>query len=312
MMVLLIMVILPLHSCSWLRPDKTVINLSFTPWVGYYPFYFAIEKQIPEKYNAELRVLETLSIQDFRRVNIKEHVDAFACSLMELTRTNGILEGDVDIVAFLDYSNGADVIVARKGISSMSDLQGKVVGFDWRSLGHYFLHRAMQFEELEKTEYIHRQVEQVVAKQYFDEGSLDAYVTYPPISTNLLHDENLQVIFDSSKIPYEIIDVLAMKKGDDVKKKILSDIWGDISDYINHNPEEYVAFVANLMNSEPQNIRKELQQVVMIDNKMQSNVDKDEFLKLMQNGCIILGEESATCLNLLHKIHFNNAPIVAM
>ena len=84
--------LLMLTACGWQSDQKTIINMSFTPWIGYYPFYFAIEKQIPEKYNADLRVLETLSVQDFRRANIKEHVDAFASSLMELTRTNSILQ----------------------------------------------------------------------------------------------------------------------------------------------------------------------------------------------------------------------------
>lgn len=286
--------------------------MSFTPWVGYYPFYFAIEKQIPEKYNADLRVLETLTVQDFRRANVKEHVDAFASSLMELTRSNSILQQPIEIIAFLDYSNCADVIVASKDIANMQELQGKVVGFDWRSLGHYFLQKASQFENLESDSYQHRQVEQVVAHEYFNEGTLDAYITYPPISTQLLKDENLHVIFDSSKIPFQIMDVLAMKKGDVNKREILFDIWKDTTNYIKQHPEEYAEFLAKLMNSSTGKVKEELAQLIMIDADMQSQVSREDLVELMLDGCKILGEESDACKNQLRKIHFINRPIVEL
>lgn len=303
-------VLIGLSSCTTEHSEKTIINLSFTPWIGFYPFHFAIEKRIPDKYGVQLRVLETLSVQDFRRVNIKEHVDAFACSLMELTRTNDILEEQVEIISFLDYSNGADVIIADKSIASIRELEGKVVGFDWRSLGHYFFILALQHEGLDEKNYTHRQVERVVAADNLASQTLDAYITYPPISNQLLSNQDLHVIFDSEKIPFQIMDVLAMKKGNIIKKLALRNIWNEVTSYIEQNPEEYHDFVANQMGGDVKLAEQELSRIVMINADMQANVSYDDIQKLAISGCGILGTESAMCLDDLKKLYFNNTPIV--
>jgi NitT/TauT family transport system substrate-binding protein len=152
----------------------------------------------------------------------------------------------------------------------------------------------------------------VVAHEYFNEGTLDAYITYPPISTQLLKDENLHVIFDSSKIPFQIMDVLAMKKGDVNKREILFDIWKDTTNYIKQHPEEYAEFLAKLMNSSTGKVKEELAQLIMIDADMQSQVSREDLVELMLDGCKILGEESDACKNQLRKIHFINRPIVEL
>lgn len=306
----LVAAVLALSSCTGKRREQTVINLSFTPWVGYYPFHFAIEKNIPQRYDVELRVLETLTVQDFRRTNIKEHVDAFASSMMELIRTNSILEQRVEIIQFLDYSNGADVILARKSISSLAELEGKVVGFDWRSLGHYFLHLALAHENLPDDIYTHLQVEQVAAAEHFEQNKLDAYVTYPPISSRLLQDEELHVVFDSSKIPYQIMDVLAMKKGDTFKRRALKNIWRDVTVYIEENSQEYEEFVAGQMGISPAEASQEIAQVVTINSMAQENINVYDVFRLAMNGCAILGDESERCVNDLQKLYFNNRPVL--
>lgn len=298
------------QSCDLQNSSKTVINLSFIPWIGNYPFYFAIEKQIPEKYGAELRLLETYSVQDFRRTNIKEHVDAFSSSLMELTMTNEILDEDLEIVALLDFSNGVDVIIANKDILSLGNLKGKVVGFDWRSLGHYFFNLALKAQGIEQQTYTHRKVDQNAAPELFSESALDVYVSYPPVSNALLKDENLHIIFDSSMVPYQILDVLAMKKGDQIKKQVLLQIWYDTAEYIKNNRNEYISFVANITDTDVNQVTKELDQLVIIDQAMQSDVGRQDILDLMRVSCEILGQESDSCIRSLQKIHFNNSPIL--
>lgn len=305
----LFLLMICLSSCTPKRSENTIINLSFTPWIGFYPFHFAVEKNIPERFGVELRVLETLSVQDFRRTNIKEHVDAFACSMMELTRTNSILDDPVEIVSFLDYSNGADVIIARKDIDSLKSLRDRVVGFDWRSLGHYFLNLALEFEGVNEANYTHRQVEQIVAADYFAQNTLDAYVTYPPISTRLLEDDNLHVIFDSSKIPYHIMDVLAVKKGDEVKRKALFDIWADVNEYIERNPQEYTQFVAKQIDQSVDIAAREMKLIVLINAEMQANVKHENVVQLAVESCGILGNEAPECVQDLEKLFLNKQPI---
>lgn len=300
-----------LCGCDFYQKDKTVINLSFTPWVGYFPFYFAIEKNIPDKYGADLRIQETLTVQDFRRTNIKAHVDAFACSLMELTRTNSLLKENLELVSYLDYSNGADVIIAHKDIHNMSELEGHIVGFDWRSLGHFFFLQALKFEGLEDTGFIHRQVGQVAAMEYFDEGTLEGYVTYPPISTELLKNDNLHVIFDSSSIPYQLMDVLVIKEGHPDKRDILRYIWRDVMIHIKDNPSEFAEFVARLTDTTRQAVSDELRFVEFISAKQQTSVQTEDVVKLLKSSCEILSEERHSCLADLRKLFWQGEPLMS-
>ena len=44
----------------------------------------------------------------------------------------------------------------------------------------------------------------------FAEGSIDAVVTYPPISLTVLSEPDAKVIFSTSEVPGEVIDVIAI------------------------------------------------------------------------------------------------------
>lgn len=295
-------------GCSSPDSGKMQINLSFTPWMGYYPFYYAIETGVTDKHNVKLRILETLTVQDFRRANIKEHVDAFACSLVELTRTNTLLDEPVDIVSLLDYSNGADVIIAHKSFATFDELQGKRIGFDWRALGHFVLLKAVQNSNWTEFDFVHNPVEQVSAEEAFEEGRLDAYITYPPISNRLLENDELHIVFDSTQIPFEILDVLAIKANRTDKHQKLQIIWNETLDIIEQDPEKYMAFVAAMSGLSLQEVQREMANVALINENSATQVSPQRFSELLEQSCSLLGESASQCTQGLKKIRRNGVP----
>ncbi|MCW9003657.1 MAG: ABC transporter substrate-binding protein, partial [Gammaproteobacteria bacterium] len=121
-------------------------------------------------------------------------------------RSGGI---DLRVVAILDISMGADVLMAGPEIKSISDLVGKRIGVEQSAVGAVMLDAildegGLKPEDIE-TKYmtVNRHREAYNAKQ------VDALITFEPVKTQLIADGAHQ-LFDSSQIPGRIIDVLAV------------------------------------------------------------------------------------------------------
>jgi NitT/TauT family transport system substrate-binding protein len=117
---------------------------------------------------------------------------------------------DLRVVLVLDISNGGDVIMAKPEIATLKDLKGHRVGAETSAMGAYMLMRALQFAELTPQDV------QIVPMEFSEhelalkQGSVDAVVTYEPTRTKL-RSFGARQIFDSSKIPGEIVDVMVVR-----------------------------------------------------------------------------------------------------
>lgn len=287
---------------------REVITVSITPWVGYYPLYFAIEKEFSAELGVELRVMETLTLADFSRANIKDHVDAFALTSMELVRANSLIEEPIDFAVFMDYSNGADVIIARKSIRDIADLKGKNVGYEWATLGHLFINLAHNIQGI-TPEYKSLNIDQVDAEKRFKDKTIDAYVTFPPVSTELLLNKELHVIFDSSQIPYQIMDLLMIKHSRAHKKQKLQQIWFKTLQYIEENPKEYLQFLAKLMNLDIAQVKEELKGLELLGKDEQENIKRKDLFNMMKTVCGLLKDDVPDCEHDLIKIHLEEPPL---
>lgn len=296
-------------SCSNKKSDLTTITISITPWVGFYPLYFAIEKGISIDNGVDLRIVETMTAADFTRANVKEHIDAFASSTMELLKANKLLQEPLTIAFFVDYSNGADVIVARNDIKTLPDLLGKKVGFEKNSLEHLFLNLALKTADLTQDDIEGINVAQVSALEMFNEDKVDAYSTFPPISNSLVAQETLHVLFDSSQIPYMILDMVTLKSSRIHKLAPLQRVWYEVTDYISHNPQEYIQFLSKVMNVQLSSAQSDFDGIHVIGQLEQSNITLARILKITDEACAILNNEFADCKDGLHKIYLDGKPL---
>jgi NitT/TauT family transport system substrate-binding protein len=113
------------------------------------------------------------------------------------------------IVAVLNVSLGADMVVARPGISTLADLRGKRVGSEQTAVGALMLHAALKMSNLqvEDVELVYTTVDQHQA--FYEEGLVDGLVTFEPVASQLLAAGAVKLL-DSAQIPFEIVDVLAV------------------------------------------------------------------------------------------------------
>lgn len=202
---ILLMLCVCLAGCN-LEPAKP-LHLAANIWPGYEPLYLA--RSLGYFSDASVRLHEMSNSSDVIRAFRNGAIDVAALTLDEalLLLQDGI---DVRIVMVVDISNGADVVMAHPGIKDLKALKGKRVGVEPFAVGAYMLGRA-----LDKGGITLRDIKVVPAaleaheKAYLS-GEVDAVVTFEPVRTKLLV-KGAHIIFDSSKIPNEIFDVLVVR-----------------------------------------------------------------------------------------------------
>jgi NitT/TauT family transport system substrate-binding protein len=118
-------------------------------------------------------------------------------------------QGDIRIIAILDYSNGGDVILARPGLTTMRDLKGRRIGVEATALGAFFLGRALEINAMTPQDVKVVSLELSDHESAYKDGRVDAVVTFGPARINLLKAGAIP-LFDSAQIPGEIADTLAV------------------------------------------------------------------------------------------------------
>lgn len=267
-MLLVIMFTSVLSAC--MEEPEHPITIAINPWPGYEFLYLAEEKQFFKKVGANVRLLQLDSLSDAQRAYLRGHADGLASTLIEAVQAQALGSRPLSIVMVPDYSNGGDVIIANKPISSIADLKGKTIGCEVSSLGIYFLQRALAKHQLSIEDVNVINVEQRNGEQQLLNGKIDAFVSYPPVSVNILKNAGTHKIFSSADIPMQIIDVVAM--ADDVLQahpKLSEQLllaWDMALAYYQDNPLEAAAIMAKRESISAEEFQTIINEELMIMN----------------------------------------------
>lgn len=203
---ILMPVMLLVSGCSD-RPEGPVV-IGTNVWPGYEPGYLAVRQKLYGEADVSFR--QFLSATEVLRAFRNKTIDVATLTLDEalLLQQSGI---PIKVFLVADVSNGADAILARPPIKSMGDLAGKRVGVENSALGAYVLGRALQINGMQErnVKTVSLTVDQTI--RLYQSGNVDAVVSFEPFKAELLNLGAVK-IFDSSRIPDEIVDVLVTRK----------------------------------------------------------------------------------------------------
>ena len=227
------------------KQEHKLLKVGITPWPGYEPLVIASEKGYFA--DANIRLVRFTTPTDSYRAFRDGIIDVTAFTADEVFHYAGV-EDKPRIFLVLDISNGADAIVARKEIKTLDDLKGKKLGIEGSSLGDYLMHRALDFtEKLDIKDINFVNVPIGRQEEAYLRGEIDAAVTYEP-SKSLLLKAGAHVLFDSKKLPNEIVDVLVANDKTIVNRsrdlEILAKGWFSALDYIKNNKKEAMSRMA--------------------------------------------------------------------
>ncbi len=196
-------------GCS--QQGSAAFRVGINPWPGYEFLYLAQEKGFYRDEGLQVRLVEFPSLSDARRAYERGQVNAIATTVIEVLQARENSSRSPQIVQIVDYSNGADVILARPGLATGANLRGARIGLELASLGVYVLARALEKNGLSLADVTMVSMNQLSMEASFRKAELDAIVTYPPTSTKLLRDSDANTVFSSTEIPGEVLDVIAVE-----------------------------------------------------------------------------------------------------
>ena len=267
---------LALGSC--LAPwQQRQVRLAIVDWPAYEYFYLASRKGLDLQQGYRLQVDQFGSLQDQRRAYSRGDAEAIATTLPEaIAICREVPSRCPSIVLVLDDSNGADQVVAASRWRSVAELKGQRVGLERSVLGEFMLLRAVQGQGLKLADFKLRYDGPKALVSQLQRGVVDAIVTYAPHSDGLVADPRFRVLFSSSQIPAEVVDVLAVSpellRRDSKLVAALVRTWWAARQLAAQEPQQATALMAQRQGVSPEQFLSSQRLIRYLDRNQQADL----------------------------------------
>jgi NitT/TauT family transport system substrate-binding protein len=193
------------------EPAAKKLTLGVSIYVGWMPWYYAWENGIVERWaKAKGLDIEVKYYTDYiSSVNayVAKQDDACVMTNMEALDMPCVAGVDTTVVILGDYSNGNDALLVRDGLT-LQGLKGQSISLVELSVSHYLLARALEQVGLKESDVtLLNTSDQTIGPAFIANKSQKAVVTWNPIVMQIESHPGVTKIFDSSKIPGEILDL---------------------------------------------------------------------------------------------------------
>ena len=225
-----------LAGCA--REPESPLRIGTNVWIGGEPLYLA--RELGKFDPATVQLVEYPSASEVLRAFRNQAIDGMVISLDELfsLAADGL---DPRIIVLIDVSHGADVVVGRGGMKSMSDLKGKSVAVESGALGAFVLSRALALNGMQANDVNVVHLESNEQPSAFEKGQVDGAVTFDPYRMQFLQ-QGAKILFDSTQIPGEIVDLIAVRASVIQKRpkavQALLTGWFAAIDYMARDPKD--------------------------------------------------------------------------
>jgi NitT/TauT family transport system substrate-binding protein len=192
-------------------------TVGWSVYAGWNPYFYmaksGILKKWADKYGIVIKV---------QRFDYAASLDAFvgknidACTMTNMEALDMPAAAGVDSTALIvgDYSNGNDAVLARNGLT-LAQLPGKRIMLVQKTVSEYLLERAMNLNGLDAQiphlKLMNTSDSDLVGAFLGNQGNQVTVTWKPLVSQILAQGVNVKPLFDSSKIPGEILDLLVVR-----------------------------------------------------------------------------------------------------
>jgi NitT/TauT family transport system substrate-binding protein len=191
-------------------------TVGWSVYVGWNPYQYMARSGILKKWADKFGV--SIKVQRF---DYAPSLDAFvaknidACTMTNMEALDMPAAAGVDTTAVIigDYSNGNDAVLVRHNLA-LNQIPGKRVLLVEKTVSQYLFERAMalnnEVADLKRVKYVNTS-DSDIAGAFLSDTSQEAVVTWKPLVSQILKGRGITNIFDSSKIPGEILDLLVTR-----------------------------------------------------------------------------------------------------
>ena len=190
---------------------KKDFKVCWSIYVGWMPWGHlqssGIMKKWADKYGITVDVVQ---INDYVESINQYTAGAYdGCAMTNMDALSVPAAGGVDTTALIvgDYSNGNDGIVL-KSKAGLADIKGQKVNLVEFSVSHYLLARALESVKLSEKDITTVNTSDADMVAAFGTADVSAVVTWNPLLTQIAETPGAKLVFNSSSIPGEIIDIM--------------------------------------------------------------------------------------------------------
>ncbi len=249
--------------------EKKEYRVAWSHYTGWEPWEYAESSGILKKWGDKYNIVIKLDrINDYiESINLFTAGKYQGCAMTNMDALTIPAAGGVDCTALIvgDFSNGNDGIVTM-GEKTVKDLKGKKVMLVQLSVSHYLLSRALEMNGMKEKDLNLVNTSDAEIGSIFKTQKGSIAVTWNPILMNAVKTPGANLIFDSSKIPGEIIDLMVVNTNAPAElKKALTGAWFETMQVMQDNARSKASteFMAKNSGATPEEFTAQLKTTAM-------------------------------------------------
>jgi NitT/TauT family transport system substrate-binding protein len=245
-------------------------RIAWSHYTGWEPWEYARNSGILDKWATKYGIKIQLDlINDYiESINLYTGGAYQGCVMTNMDALTIPAVGGVDSTALIvgDFSNGNDGIVVKNG-QKVKDLKGRKVKLVELSVSHYLLARALSINGMKEKDVQLVNTSDADIAALFATDKNGAVVTWNPPLMQCRNVKGANLVFDSSKIAGEIIDMMVVRSDSpDTLKKALVGAWFETMAVISSKSKtgkEAIAYMANFAGGTEAEFRAQLRTTAM-------------------------------------------------
>jgi NitT/TauT family transport system substrate-binding protein len=215
---------------------KTDFSVCWTIYAGWMPWEYGAAEGIVDKWAKKYDInIDVVQINDYvESINQYSAGQFDGCSMTNMDALTIPAAGGIDSTALIigDFSNGNDGIVLKGENKTLGDLKGQPINLVELSVSHYLLARGLEKAGLSEKDLSVVNTSDADLVAAFSTDEVKAVVTWNPLLAEIEATPNVTKVFDSSRIPGEIIDLMVVNsdtlKDNPAFGKALTGAWYEI------------------------------------------------------------------------------------
>lgn len=203
-----------LTSLSSKAAVKNDFTICWTIYAGWMPWEYAAAQGVVDKWADKYGIrIKLTQINDYvESINQYTAGQFDGCTMTNMDALTIPAAGGVDSTALIvgDFSNGNDGVVIKGSGKTLADLKGMDVNLVELSVSHYLLARALDSAGLRERDLKVVNTSDADIAGAFNTDDVQAVTTWNPMLGDINTRPEVTQVFDSSKIPGEILDLMVV------------------------------------------------------------------------------------------------------
>jgi NitT/TauT family transport system substrate-binding protein len=225
-----------LVSISSQAAQKDHFSVCWTIYAGWMPWEYAGTQGIVDKWAKKYGInIDVVQLNDYvESINQYTAGQFDGCTMTNMDALTIPAAGGVDSTALIvsDFSTGNDGIVLKGKGNTVSDLKGMKVNLVELSVSHYLLARALDSVDLTEKDLKVVNTSDADISAAFNTDEVHAVTTWNPMLSDIKAKPAVTQVFDSSKVPGEIMDMMVVNtqtlKDNPALGKALTGAWFEV------------------------------------------------------------------------------------